>query len=110
MDLDLYDDTLGGLIPDGDSLVESDDIFVRAGKQLHDWYRKGIEDALAYYLDGAIYLVHSGMNGEDNSLMLTENRGVPNRTVDEAVVDGRIDEKADVTVKCLNAYSSRFFG
>jgi hypothetical protein len=109
MEVDLYDDSLGGVIPGGKGLIESDDIFVQAGRQLHQWYRDGIEDALAFYLDGAIFLVHSRMKSDAFAVKLTENNGVNDRSVDEVVVEGRVDDKSDVTGKCLNSFSIRFF-
>ena len=104
----IFDDDLGLEGNAHPIRVESSTIFVQAGRLLHELYLKGIEDALAYYLDGAIYVVHSRMKSTDHAFRFTENATVLEKSVDQVVIEGQSDERKDVTAKCLNAFSGRY--
>jgi hypothetical protein len=83
--------------------------FIRAGKFLHNLYRKGIEDALAFYIHGVVYIVHSDLKNDDDAFSFCDKEDFKDLSVDTVLSIGRQPED-DVTADCLNAFSSRFFG
>lgn len=107
MDIDLYGDLESGLELSG-KRIPNNSPFVRAGKFLHDLYRKGVEDALAVHIGPAVYIVHSGLEDIDDAFVFSDVVDPKELSVAEVLRVQRQD--TDVTAKCLTAFSRRLLG